>query len=195
MSRLTAAGVCRTASPPTHASLSLAGLLRGDTLPNRDGYPGATGPADPSVVAACDLPPGLCAEGPGPHESQVSRGTRHAPTARLVLLRCQAARGLRSCGGGSPAVSAQMRDDGRPCMPALGSGRGLAAPRLVRADARLCRAVLFTGSLRSVCRMDNGEACFILSSRNEVDRTAAVSQAWGMARSEVIHFSGRKAPG
>lgn len=25
------------------------------------------------------------------------------------------------------------------------------------------------------CRMDNGEACFILSSRNEVDRTAAVS--------------------
>lgn len=32
------------------------------------------------------------------------------------------------------------------------------------------------GQLRSVlCRMDNGEACFILSSRNEVDRTAAVS--------------------
>ncbi|NWQ84128.1 KCNT1 protein, partial [Columbina picui] len=30
-------------------------------------------------------------------------------------------------------------------------------------------------------KMDNGEACFILSSRNEVDRTAAVSQAWGMA--------------
>lgn len=27
------------------------------------------------------------------------------------------------------------------------------------------------------CRMDNGEACFILSSRNEVDRTAAVSEA------------------
>lgn len=26
-----------------------------------------------------------------------------------------------------------------------------------------------------LCRMDNGEACFILSSRNEVDRTAAVS--------------------
>ena len=25
--------------------------------------------------------------------------------------------------------------------------------------------------------MDNGEACFILSSRNEVDRTAAVSAA------------------
>jgi len=53
----------------------------------------------------------------------------------------------------------------------------------------------FMGSLLSICRMDNGEACFILSSRNEVDRTAAVSQAWGMARSEVINFSGWKGPG
>lgn len=37
----------------------------------------------------------------------------------------------------------------------------------------------FTGSLLSPGRMDNGEACFILSSRNEVDRTAAVSSARG----------------
>lgn len=62
----------RTSILPTHMSLSLSGLLRGDTLPNRDGHPGAAGPADPSVVTASDLPPGLCAEGPGPHESQVS---------------------------------------------------------------------------------------------------------------------------
>lgn len=86
-------------------------------------------------------------------------------------------------------MSAQMHDDGRPCMPSLGSRRGLTVPWLVRADARLCWLMQFMGSLLSVCRMDNGEACFILSSRNEVDRTAAVSQAWGMARSEIIHFS------
>lgn len=64
--------MCRTSLLLTHVSLSLSGLLRGDTLPNRDGHPGAAGPADPPVVTASDLPPGLCAEGPGPHESQVS---------------------------------------------------------------------------------------------------------------------------
>lgn len=63
---------------------------------------------------------------------------------------------------------------------------GLAAPW---ADALLAHAV---HGLLSVCRMDNGEACFILSSRNEVDRTAAVSQAQGTARLDIIHFSGRR---
>lgn len=79
-------------------------------------------------------------------------------------------------------MSAQMHDgDGCPCMPSLGSWRGLAAPWLVRAGAQLCWPMQLMGLLLSVCRMDNGEACFILSSRNEVDRTAAVSQAWGTA--------------
>lgn len=56
-------------------SLSLSGLLRGDTVPHRDGHPGAAGPADPAVVTEGHLPPGLRAEGPGPHESQVSSRT------------------------------------------------------------------------------------------------------------------------
>jgi len=128
VSWLAAAGMCGNASLQTHASRSLSGLLRGDTLPDRDGHPGATSPADPTVVTASDLPPGLCAEGPGPHESQVSGGMHHKRTARLVLLRCQAAHGLWSCRAGSPAMSAQIHDDGCPCVPALGSQRGLAAP-------------------------------------------------------------------
>lgn len=56
-------------------SLSLSGLLRGDTVPHGDGHPGAAGPADPTVVTTGHLPPGLRAEGPGPHESQVSSRT------------------------------------------------------------------------------------------------------------------------
>lgn len=59
---------------PSDTSLSLPGLLRGDPLPHGDGHPGAAGTADPSVVTAGDLPAGLRAEGPGPHESQVSIG-------------------------------------------------------------------------------------------------------------------------
>lgn len=48
------------------------------------------------------------------------------------------------------------------------------------------------GSLLSVCRMDNGEACFILSSRNEVDRTAAVSQTWGWHGQRLFISQARK---
>lgn len=84
LSGLAVAGVC-SPTQPTRAS-SLAGLLRGDTLPNRDGYPGAARPADPSLVTASHLPPGLCTEGPGPHESQVRRRMLHM--VRLVLPRC-----------------------------------------------------------------------------------------------------------
>lgn len=49
----------------------LAGLLCGYTLSHWDGHSGAEDPADPVVVPKSDLPPGLCAEGPGPDESQV----------------------------------------------------------------------------------------------------------------------------
>lgn len=58
-------------------------------------------------------------------------------------------------------------------------------------SAQCCVPVQFMGSLLSLGRMDNGEACFILSSRNEVDRTAAVSpargwhgQGWGISQAE-----------
>lgn len=49
----------------------LAGLLCGYTLSDRDGHSGAEDPADPAVVSKSDLPPRLCAERPGPDESQV----------------------------------------------------------------------------------------------------------------------------
>lgn len=183
VSQFTVASMSGTTSPPTHASPSLAGLLRGDTLPNRDGHPGAACPADPSVVAASDLPPGLGAEGPGSHESQVSRGTRCTSPARPVLPHRA---------GGSPVMSAQTHGDGRP-FAGVSEGAGSI---LVQVDAQqVCWPMELMGSLLSVCRMDNGEACFILSSRNEVDRTAAVSQAWGMAWVEISPVSGWKGPG
>ncbi|KFW65754.1 Potassium channel subfamily T member 1, partial [Pygoscelis adeliae] len=64
-------------------------------------------------------------------------------------------------------------------------GRSLAGHgRVAAGDAWLCWPMQFMGSLLSVCRMDNGEACFILSSRNEVDRTAAdhqtILRAWAV---------------
>lgn len=40
--------------------------------------------------------------------------------------------------------------------------------------------------------MDNGEACFILSSRNEVDRTAAVSEAEALPRREGHRGAGER---
>lgn len=49
-----------------------AGLLRGHPVPHGDGHPGSQGPADPPVVPAGHLPPGLSAQGPGPHAGQVS---------------------------------------------------------------------------------------------------------------------------
>src|SRR4029434_1111929 len=47
-------------------------------------------------------------------------------------------------------------------------------------DACICLNISFSVERRSlaeslcICRMDDAESCFILSSRNEVDRTAAV---------------------
>lgn len=64
---------------------SPAGLLCGHPVSHRDGHPGPQGPADPPVVPAGHLPPGLCAQGPGPHASQVSGspGVRVWPQACL----------------------------------------------------------------------------------------------------------------
>lgn len=79
-------------------------------------------------------------------------------------------------------MSAQTHGDGRP-FAGVSEGAGSI---LVQVDAQqVCWPMELMGSPLSVCRMDNGEACFILSSRNEVDRTAAVSQAWGMAWVEI----------
>lgn len=55
-------------------TLPPAGLLRGYPVPHRDGHPGPQGPANTPVVPAGHLPPGLRAQRPGPHASQVSAG-------------------------------------------------------------------------------------------------------------------------
>ena len=62
-----------------------AGLLRRHPVPHGDGHPGSQGPADPTVVPAGHLPPGLRAQGSGPHAGQVSArlrgGCRPAPAS------------------------------------------------------------------------------------------------------------------
>ncbi|NWR23948.1 KCNT1 protein, partial [Emberiza fucata] len=77
-----------------------------------------------------------------------------------------------------PRLQVSPRPGSRsPCRKLLGRGLvGWAVPSLV--------ALQLMGSLLSPGRMDNGEACFILSSRNEVDRTAAdhqtILRAWAV---------------
>ena len=62
-------------------ALCVVGLLRGDPVPYGDRHPGAAHPADPAVVPEGHLPPGLGAQGPGPHEGQVRAAWHLHPVA------------------------------------------------------------------------------------------------------------------
>lgn len=56
-------------------SFWIAGLLRGDSVSNRDRHPGSPYPPDPSVVSEGHLPARICPQRPGLDEGQVSKGT------------------------------------------------------------------------------------------------------------------------
>lgn len=53
-------------------SFCLSGLLRSDSVSDRDRHPGSPYPADPSVVSEGHLPARICSQRPGLDESQVS---------------------------------------------------------------------------------------------------------------------------